>query len=175
MQTLPERVPALEQTAVTQAGRRQTASAPCGACGEWGWPKASLGERVAQALVTAALLGILGLGFMITPSPTGMSSHTGLGLPPCGMLVLTGHPCPTCGVTTSFALAAHGRVGEAFVNQPFGVAVFVCVLGGLIGSGFTLATGRSWAPLVTVNRVLATVIILAVIAAVSWGYKWAQV
>jgi hypothetical protein len=38
-----------------------------------------------------------------------------------------------------------------------------------------LATGRSWAPLVTVNRVLATVIILAVIAAVSWGYKWAQV
>jgi hypothetical protein len=91
------------------------------------------------------------------------------------MLVMTGHPCPTCGVTTSFVLAAHGRIGEAFVNQPFGLAVFVCVLGGLLLAIFTLVTGRSWVLLLTVNRVLATVIILAVIAAVSWGYKWTQV
>jgi hypothetical protein len=165
----------LEQAAVTQAGSRQAVSAPGSACRSGTWPRASLGERILQALVTAALLGALALGFLLAPAPTGMGTHTAIGLPPCGMLVMTGHPCPTCGVTTSFALAAHGRIGEAFVNQPFGLAVFVCVLGGLLLSGFTLIAGRSWAPLVTVNRVLATVILLAVIAAVSWGYKWTQV
>jgi hypothetical protein len=171
----PERILALEQAAVTQADNRQSPGAPCGDCREWTRPRANLAERIIQALVAAALLGTLGLGLAMAPSPTGMGTHTGIGLPPCGMLVMTGHPCPTCGVTTSFAMAAHGRIGEAFVNQPFGVAVFLCVLGGLLLSVFTLATGRSWAPLVTVNRVLATVIILAVIAAVSWGYKWSQV
>jgi phosphatidylserine synthase len=165
----------LEQAVVTQAGSRPAAGVPCGACPGRTWLKASFGERVLQAAVAAVLLAALVLGFALAPSPTGMGTHTGLGLTPCGMLVMTGHPCPTCGVTTSFVLAAHGRFGEALVNQPFGLAVFVCVAGGLLLSGFTLAAGRSWLPLVTVNRVLATVIILAVIAAVSWGYKWAQV
>ena len=165
----------MEQAAVTQAGSQQAVSVPDGACRSGAWPRASGGERIVQTLVAAALAGALALGLMLPPAPSGMGTHTSLGLPPCGMLAMTGHPCPTCGVTTSFALAAHGRIGEAFVNQPFGLAVFVCVLGGLLLTIFTLVTGRSWVLLVTVNRALATVIILAVIAAVSWGYKWTQV
>ena len=165
----------MEQAAVTQTGSRQAASAPGGACRGSTWPRAALAERIIQAFVAAAFLGTLALGLAMAPAPTGMGTHTSLGLPPCGMLVMTGHPCPTCGVTTSFVLAAHGRIGEAFVNQPFGLAVFVCVLGGLLLAIFTLVTGRRCVLLLTVNRVLATVIILAVIAAVSWGYKWTQV
>ncbi len=30
----------------------------------------------------------------------------------------TGLPCPTCGMTPTFALAVHGHLTEAFVNQP---------------------------------------------------------
>lgn len=163
------------QQAVTQPSREQSPSAPCGAAQGRAWLRASTAERILQACVAAVLLGSLAVGLAMTPSPSGMGTHTGLGLPPCSMLVYTGHPCPTCGVTTSFVLAAHGRFREAFVNQPFGFALFVLAAAGFLLSVATIMTGRSWAEFVTVNRVLATVIILAVIAAVSWGYKWAQV
>ena len=164
----------MEQAAVTQANDRQAGGLPYGACHGWTWPKASFGERVLQAAVAAVLLGALAAGLAMTPSPTGTGTHTVLGLPPCGMLVYTGRPCPTCGVTTSFALAAHGRFGEALVNQPFGLAVFALVCGGLLLAVVTLATGCSWITLVTVTRVLAAVIALTVLAIISWGYKWAQ-
>ena len=165
----------MEQAAVTQPSSQQTLSAPVGAVHGETWLKASTAERILQACVAAVLLAAIGAGMLMTPSPTGMGTHTGFGLPPCGMLVMTGRPCPTCGVTTSFVFAAHGRFGEALVNQPFGLVVFALAAAGLLLSVATLATGRSWLPFVTVNRVLATVIILAVIAAVSWGYKWTQV
>ena len=42
--------------------------------------------------------------------PRSMATHMQLGLPPCGMVLLTGRPCPACGMTTSFALLAHGDV-----------------------------------------------------------------
>jgi polyferredoxin len=88
------------------------------------------------------------------------------------MLVATGHPCPTCGVTTSFVLAAHGRPVEAFANQPLGLVVFLGALGGL---GFTLVTlmaGRTWSGLLNVFNVTTFVVIITVIALISWAYKW---
>lgn len=39
-----------------------------------------------------------------------METHRQLGLPRCNMVELTGKPCPACGMTTSFALLAHGDV-----------------------------------------------------------------
>jgi hypothetical protein len=138
------------------------------------WPRASTAEKAAQGILAAVMAASLATGLLLTASPTGTGTHTVLGLPPCGMLVVTGRPCPTCGVTTSFVLAAHGRFHEAMVNQPFGLAVFLLAAGGLLCSVVTLATGRSWLPLLTVsrNRVLAAVIILTVLGLVSWAYKW---
>ena len=34
-------------------------------------------------------------------------------------------PCPMCGMTTTFSLMAHYRPLEAFLNQPFGVVLFL--------------------------------------------------
>lgn len=39
-----------------------------------------------------------------------MESHRQLGLPPCTFKVMSGLPCPSCGMTTSFALLIHGDV-----------------------------------------------------------------
>ena len=136
------------------------------------WPRASAAEKAAQGILAAVMAASLAAGLLLTASPTGTGTHTVLGLPPCGMLVVTGRPCPTCGVTTSFVLAAHGRFYEAMVNQPFGLAVFLLAVGGLICSVATLATGRSWLPLLTVNRVLALGLILTALGLVSWAYKW---
>jgi hypothetical protein len=37
-----------------------------------------------------------------------METHTELGLPPCTFYKLTGLPCPSCGMTTSFSLLVRG-------------------------------------------------------------------
>ena len=135
--------------------------------------RASLAERIIQAGVAAVLAAALGLGLVLTPSPTGTGTHQALGLPPCGMLVMTGHPCPTCGVTTSFVLAAHGRFSEALVNQPFGLVLFLAVAAGLLATLATVATGRTWAPLARVSVVTTAAILMVVLVLASWVYKWA--
>ena len=42
-----------------------------------------------------------------------MATHTQLGLPPCNFVTLTGKPCPSCGMTTSFALLVRGDVAAS--------------------------------------------------------------
>jgi hypothetical protein len=39
-----------------------------------------------------------------------METHRQLGLPPCTFKTMTGVPCPSCGMTTSFALLIRGDV-----------------------------------------------------------------
>lgn len=152
------------------AGRAGAAEAP----GDWrpAWPRASAAERLVQGLVGAVLAAGLAVGLALAPSPTGTGTHTILGLPRCGMLVTTGHPCPTCGVTTSFVLAAHGRFGDALVNQPFGLVVFLLVVGGMLLAAATVVAGRSWILLLTPRRVAAAAVVLFVLAMVSWAYRW---
>jgi hypothetical protein len=46
-------------------------------------------------------------------TPLRMASHRQLGLPPCTFQEVTGVPCPSCGMTTSFALLVRGDVGNS--------------------------------------------------------------
>ena len=133
---------------------------------------ASPAERAVQAFLALVLAAGLAAGFLLVPSRTGTGTHRILGLPECGMLKASGKPCPTCGVTTSFVLAAHGRFRDALVNQPFGLLLFLLTAVGLATALATLVMGRSWLPHVTPYRVLALVLALMVLAAASWAYKW---
>jgi hypothetical protein len=42
-----------------------------------------------------------------------MATHRQLGLPPCTFSEVTGMPCPSCGMTTSFALLIRGDVANS--------------------------------------------------------------
>ena len=88
------------------------------------------------------------------------------------MLRATGKPCPTCGVTTSFVLAAHGRFAESLVNQPFGLVLFLLVVGGLAGLVITLLAGRSWTPMLARVDLTLVVLVLLALMLLSWAYKW---
>ena len=79
-----------------------------------------LGSVVRTFLVLMALAFALVLGIAVWLDPytaTGdartIATHTQLGLKPCGMVTLTGKPCPACGMTTSFALTVRADLANA--------------------------------------------------------------
>ena len=53
------------------------------------------------------------IAWRLIPDPTGSGTHKQLGLPPCTIQTLFGFPCPTCGMTTSFAHFVRGEWVQA--------------------------------------------------------------
>ncbi len=70
---------------------------------------------------------VLGVARVLQPSASGVGTHEQLGLPPCFFLRLTGWPCPSCGLTTSFAYAVRLGFRAALIAQPFGLVLFLLV------------------------------------------------
>jgi hypothetical protein len=99
------------------------------------WVRGSL-LGIALGLVTVFVIACRLDPYNADGTPRRMETHRQLNLPPCSFKVTTGLPCPSCGMTTSFALLMHGDlvnslranavgtllavVGLAFV--PWGVA-----------------------------------------------------
>ncbi|MBM3757402.1 MAG: DUF2752 domain-containing protein [Acidobacteria bacterium] len=84
--------------------------------------------RVVYLAFGLASLTVLSVATGLTPSAARLGTHTQLGLPACGFLSRTGWPCPSCGLTTSFALAIRGRFADAAFVQPFGFLLFCALL-----------------------------------------------
>ena len=49
-------------------------------------------------------------------------------LPPCPFLLVTGHPCPFCGGTRSFAYMWQGEPSQAVALYPLGPPLFIATL-----------------------------------------------
>ena len=77
--------------------------------------------------IVAASAMVLGLAAAIEPDARGYGTHTQLGLPPCGFLMLTGSPCPGCGLTTAFAHGIRGSWALAAGANPLGLLLFLIV------------------------------------------------
>ena len=69
-------------------------------------------------------------------------------LPPCPFLLLTGHPCPFCGGTRSFAYLWQCDVADAVRLYPLGPLLFGGTLFGIGGLAAALLSGRTirWRP-----------------------------
>ena len=100
-----------------------------------------------------------------------MGTHRQLGLLPCGFVTTTGYPCPTCGMTTAFAHAVRGHVGESIRSQPagFALAAVTVVIGGCAAGA--VITGRY--PTVNWYRVNPTTFVWGVACGLvaAWGIK----
>jgi hypothetical protein len=75
-----------------------------------------------------SFLVIIILSVELIPSDDGFGTHCQLGLPACGFLTVTGYPCPSCGLTTSFSHFVRGDWLDAIRTQPFGFVLFVTLL-----------------------------------------------
>jgi len=78
----------------------------------------------------------------LTPSPSGYGTHRQLGYPACLMPILTGHPCPTCGMTTAFTHAVRGQFLSAFHAQPAGLALALGLFAGCMCCIRIVVTGN---------------------------------
>ncbi|HEV3203383.1 MAG TPA: DUF2752 domain-containing protein [Gemmataceae bacterium] len=91
--------------------------------------------RVALLLIAGGLVAILVLAVKLDPygpdgRPLRMETHRQLGLPPCTFYEKTGLPCPSCGLTTSFALLVRGDIGNSLRANAIGtlMALFSLVI-----------------------------------------------
>lgn len=131
-------------------------------------------DRLFSLAALAPSLALLVVAARLEPDPAGMGTHRQLGLGPCTFLTLTGWPCPTCGMTTCFSLAAHGRFLDAFLNQPFGLVLFVVDLAVVVVALLELAAPRGrwrriWAWLMEREGTVALLLLLGM--GVGWAVK----
>ncbi|TWT45388.1 hypothetical protein RAS1_18110 [Phycisphaerae bacterium RAS1] len=75
--------------------------------------------------------GVLGVAAWLRPDPRGLGTHQQFGFAPCGFLLQTRLPCPSCGMTTAFAHAVRFHWLRAVYAQPGG---FILALGAAIAS-----------------------------------------
>jgi hypothetical protein len=97
--------------------------------------RANWGVRLGLIVSAIALCGLMIVARQVVPydddgNPLRMGSHQSIGLPQCNFLVWFGKPCPSCGMTTSFAFLVRGDVWNSvranFVGT--GLALFCIFL-----------------------------------------------
>ena len=92
-------------------------------------------------------------------------------LPPCPFYYLTGHPCPFCGGTRSFAYMWQGDIADAVRLYPLGPALFAGTFLGAGGLAAGLVTGRTWVPRLTSMQWRLLMIGGISLVAISWALK----
>jgi hypothetical protein len=101
-----------------------------------------VGGRLYAAGVLAAVVAVFTVAAQLHPDGLSQGAHRQLGLPPCGFVLMSGLPCPTCGMTTSFAHTIRGHLLQAVHAQVAGflLAVFTLAAGGF--ALWAMVTGR---------------------------------
>jgi hypothetical protein len=114
---------------------------------------------------------LLAVGTALEAAEAGVGTHVRLGLPACGFLRVTGSPCATCGMTTAFTLAVHGRLLAAFATQPAGALFAVAVASITLLSAYALVAGLNLAPLGSLLWRPRPLLSIGLFVVVAWVYK----
>ncbi|HEY1419830.1 MAG TPA: DUF2752 domain-containing protein [Candidatus Dormibacteraeota bacterium] len=130
------------------------------------WTRALPADRLREL----ALLAALGVWLVYTRIYWALQAAH-LVAPPCPFYYLTGHPCPFCGGTRSFAYMWRGDVADAVRLYPLGPALFAGTFFAMAGLLASAVTGRTWTPRLSSMqwRLLGIGALSAVL--VSWALK----
>lgn len=125
-------------------------------------------SRIVWAVLFTGPLAVILTAFSLTPDPAGHGTHTQLGLPPCGFLVVTGYPCPGCGLTTCFTHMVRLEIFEAAQANAFGVPLFLFTALTIPVSLYGLARGASVIDTLERLHVEKWAVLLAVTSLTVW-------
>jgi hypothetical protein len=129
------------------------------------------GGRLLALGVAAAALTPLIIAATLAPDRSGMGTHLAMGFHRCEFLATTGLPCPSCGMTTSFAWFVRGNWLASLYVQPMGFLIALAC-GGLFWTALYIALTAS--PLHRLTRQLPGVLViigLLSLGIVAWGWK----
>lgn len=117
------------------------------------------------------ICGVFVVARWLEPSPKGFGTHTQLGLPACQFEAVTGRPCPSCGMTTSFAWFARGELVQGWRANAAGMVLAAgCV--GLVPWLLAGALAGKTLGFRTLERPLLGVIVVTVaVSLVSWTIR----
>src|SRR5438874_12668882 len=101
-----------------------------------------LSGRATALAVSLAMLSVLIIAVLLPPNPQGIGTHRAMGFQRCEFMARTGLPCPSCGMTTSFAWFVRGNWLASIYVQPMGF-VLALLTGTVFWAGLYIAiTGR---------------------------------
>jgi len=118
-----------------------------------------------------ALAGVLGIAGWLKPDDRGFGTHEQLGLPPCAFRALTGIPCPSCGMTTSFAYAVRGRLLIAAWTNPGGCVLAIGAAGMIPWCLASAAMGRTIGVRSAERAVIIVVLAVLAISVLGWAAR----
>jgi hypothetical protein len=113
-----------EGQTVVESGDEKTSRAR----GEFFFEARNVGDWTSRLVFIVCALGLFAVfvtAAMLEPNPLGHSTHTQLGLAPCGFLAVSGLPCPGCGLTTCFSHMVRFEIYDAARANPFGIPLFI--------------------------------------------------
>lgn len=129
--------------------------------------------RLTAAALALGLLALLSVAAFLKPDPRGLGTHQQFGLPPCTFRFLFGRPCPTCGMTTSWAHVVRGQlIGALRANVGGALLAMLAVMSvpWLAGSA---ARGR-WLGGAPNSIVMAWVgLAILLVTLIDWGIRMA--
>ncbi len=130
--------------------------------------------RATYGVVSIICAAVLSLAVWLRPDPRGFGTHEQMHLPPCGFMLTSGLPCPTCGMTTSFSLMMHAHPLAAFIAQPAGVVLCLAAVVGMMAAMIIAVSGR--VPRVNWDRIgpVRLVIGVGILLMGGWGFKIAH-
>jgi hypothetical protein len=137
------------------------------------WPVLSRWVRAWLLAITVGLVGVFSIAAWLDPyddqgRARRSETHLQIGLPPCTFRYLTGLPCPSCGMTTSFALLMHGDLRNSLRANAVGTLLAAF---GLAMIPWSLASVLRRRPLFIVSferAALWTVIVFVVLLMTRW-------
>jgi hypothetical protein len=126
--------------------------------------------------IVAAMIGVMCLAVLVTavrlqPSPTGMATHTAMGFDECQFYKRTGLPCPSCGMTPSFAWFVRGNALASFYIQPMGFLLALAAAATVWATAYIAITGKPAHRLIRLIPSRYYLLPLLTFAALAWGWK----
>ena len=134
-------------------------------------PVVDAGGRIGALILSMCALAVLVTATMLPPSPTGIGTHQQMGLPQCAWMAVSGIPCPTCGMTTSFSHFVRGNWVASFYVQPMGF-VLALLSGTIFWAGLYIAlTARPIHRLIHQLPMVWLVGAFMAFGIAAWGWK----
>ena len=136
-----------------------------------GNPALGWSARLLALGIALACAAVLGLAAKLTPAADGVGTHTELGLSRCMWIQQWNLPCPSCGMTTSFAHFAHGNLAASFYVQPMGMVLATLTTAAFWVASYTAVTGKPALRLVRIVPAKYYFLPLMFFAIAAWGWK----